>query len=108
MASAVKVLRDLVPSPGDPRRVDRHGRAGVAGRRGREDHRAVLITHGENDRQIPLEYARACYDEAVNRPQRELKIFTAADGGVEHIGIDNLKLFGDYIADWIEETWQRP
>ena len=29
-----------------------------------------LITHGANDRQIPLAYAHQCYDEAVNSPLR--------------------------------------
>ena len=29
-----------------------------------------LITHGENDRQIPLDMARECFTEAVNSPQR--------------------------------------
>ena len=40
-----------------------------------------LICHGENDRQIPLEYAHRSYDQAVNSPKRELRIFTPEEGG---------------------------
>jgi hypothetical protein len=36
----------------------------------------------------------------VNSPQRELKIFTAREGGVEHVGADNMAFARDYIADW--------
>ena len=49
-----------------------------------------LIVHGENDRQIPLEYAHRSYEQAVNAPSRDLRIFTRAGGGAEHIGIDDL------------------
>ena len=51
-----------------------------------------LICHGENDRQIPLEYAHRSYDQAVNSPKRELRIFTPEEGGTEHIGLDHLPL----------------
>jgi pimeloyl-ACP methyl ester carboxylesterase len=67
-----------------------------------------LITHGENDRQIPLEYAHRSYDQAVNSPCRELKIFTADDFEVEHCGADNGTMGRDYIPDWVAEqfgTW---
>ncbi|HTP39627.1 MAG TPA: alpha/beta hydrolase [Steroidobacteraceae bacterium] len=64
-----------------------------------------LITHGEGDRQIPLEYAHKSYDQAVNSPKRELKIFTANDFEVEHCGADNGTVARDYIADWIAETF---
>jgi dienelactone hydrolase len=64
-----------------------------------------LVVHGENDRQIPLEYARQSYDEAVNSPRRELKIFTGVDGGNEHIGLDNLPLVSTFVADWIGEVF---
>ena len=35
-----------------------------------------LIAHGANDRQIPLEYAHRSYEQAVNSPKRELRVFT--------------------------------
>lgn len=66
-----------------------------------------LITHGENDRQIPLEYAHQSYDQAVNSPDRTLKFFTAREGGVEHVSADNLEPVRSYIADWIADHFAR-
>jgi dienelactone hydrolase len=60
-----------------------------------------LICHGENDRQIPLEYAHRSYDQATASPDRRLRIFTAAEGGAEHIGLDHLSHPSTYIADWV-------
>jgi naringenin degradation protein FdeB len=65
-----------------------------------------LVTHGVNDRQIPVEYAHAQYNNAVNSPKRELKIFTEREGGVEHCGADNTENVIDHITDWISETFQ--
>lgn len=64
-----------------------------------------LVTHGENDRQIPLEYAHQSYDQLVNSPKRELKIFGAREQGVEHSSLDNVANARDWIADWIAETF---
>lgn len=64
-----------------------------------------LVTHGEKDRQIPLEYAHKSYAALVNSPKRELKIFTDREQGVEHTSVDNLANARDYIADWIAETF---
>jgi dienelactone hydrolase len=63
-----------------------------------------LVTHGANDRQISVQYAHDCYDQLVNSPRRELKIFTAREGGVEHVGADNMSYGRDCIADWFAET----
>ena len=63
-----------------------------------------LVTHGANDRQINVRYAHDCYEQLVNSPRRELKIFTAREGGVEHVGADNMSYGRDYIADWFAET----
>jgi hypothetical protein len=63
-----------------------------------------LVTHGEKDRQISLDYAHQSYDQLVNSPTRELKIFTEREGGVEHVGADNMSFGCDYIADWFAET----
>jgi hypothetical protein len=46
-----------------------------------------LVTHGENDRQISLDYARRTYDQLVNSPKRELKICDARTQGVEHVSV---------------------
>jgi hypothetical protein len=61
--------------------------------------------HGENDRQIPLEYAQRSYDQAVNAPSRDLRIFTREEGGAEHIGLDHLPQVSTYIADWVSDTF---
>ena len=63
-----------------------------------------LVTHGENDRQISVDYAHQAYAQLTNSPRRELKIFTAREGGVEHVGADNMAFGRDYIADWFAET----
>lgn len=63
-----------------------------------------LVTHGENDRQINVKYAHQAYEQLVNSPRRELKIFTSREGGVEHVGADNMAFGRDYIADWFAET----
>jgi dienelactone hydrolase len=66
-----------------------------------------LITHGANDRQIPIEYAHQSYEEAVNSPDRELKIFTVREGGVEHVSADNMEPVRSYIGDWIADRFAR-
>ncbi|WP_226635023.1 alpha/beta hydrolase family protein [Novosphingobium profundi] len=63
-----------------------------------------LVTHGAQDRQISVEYAHQTYDQLINSPQRELKIFTPREGGVEHVGADNMSFGNDFIADWFAET----
>ncbi|GIH64516.1 alpha/beta hydrolase family protein [Microbispora siamensis] len=66
-----------------------------------------LIAHGANDRQIPLEYAHRSYEQAVNSPKRELRIFTAEEGATEHIGLDHLPHVSVFIADWVADTFAR-
>jgi dienelactone hydrolase len=63
-----------------------------------------LVTHGAQDRQIGLEYAHQAYEQLVNSPKAELKIFTPREGGVEHVGADNMSFGRDYIADWFADT----
>ena len=63
-----------------------------------------LVTHGAKDRQISVDYAQQSYDQLVNSTKRELKIFTEREGGVEHVGADNMAFGRDYIADWFAET----
>ncbi|MGE8134251.1 alpha/beta hydrolase family protein, partial [Novosphingobium subterraneum] len=64
-----------------------------------------LVTHGENDRQIPVYNAHMSYDQATNSPKRSLRIFTKADFEVEHCGADNGTAMRDYIADWCAQTF---
>ncbi|MDP9901124.1 alpha/beta hydrolase family protein [Variovorax ginsengisoli] len=63
-----------------------------------------LVTHGEKDSQIPLKWAHRTYEQLVNSPQRELKVFTEREGGVQHSSFDNSINAGHYIADWVAET----
>ena len=63
-----------------------------------------LVTHGEQDRQIGVDYAHQSYDQLTASPRRELKLFTPREGGVEHVGADNMAFGRDYIADWFADT----
>lgn len=65
-----------------------------------------LLAHGANDRQIPLQYAQRSYDQAVNSPRRELRVFTPAEGATEHIGLDHLPHVSTYIADRVADTFR--
>lgn len=62
-----------------------------------------LVTHGENDRQIPVKYAHRTYEQLVNSPRRDLVIFGARQGGVEHSSLDNPYNAGALIADWFAQ-----
>jgi pimeloyl-ACP methyl ester carboxylesterase len=64
-----------------------------------------LIAHGANDRQIPLQYAHRSYEQAVNSPKRELRVFTPEEGATEHIGLDHLPHVSVFIADWVADTF---
>ena len=61
-----------------------------------------LLTHGEEDTQIPLTDARALY-EAVGSKDKTFKVFTAAEGGAQHCQRDNMSLGVTYMADWLSE-----
>ncbi|MEH6701787.1 alpha/beta hydrolase family protein [Parasphingorhabdus sp.] len=63
-----------------------------------------LVTHGSNDRQISVDYASDLYDQLVNSPRREKVIFTPREGGVEHVGADNMSYGRDLLSDWFAET----
>ncbi|MDZ5433261.1 alpha/beta hydrolase [Pseudomonas fluorescens] len=65
-----------------------------------------LVLHGSNDRQINIKYAHQSYEQAVNSPLRELKIFTEREGGVEHCSADNMSNARDYIVDWISDVFK--
>lgn len=62
-----------------------------------------LVTHGQADRQIPLEYAHQSFDQLTNSSDRELKIFTPREGGIHHSSLDNTANAGAFIADWVAE-----
>ncbi|MFO1337807.1 MAG: prolyl oligopeptidase family serine peptidase [Burkholderiaceae bacterium] len=66
-----------------------------------------LVTHGENDRQIPLKYAHQTFEQLTHCPKKDLFIFTSAGkgggGGIEHSSLDNPWNAGNQIADWLAE-----
>jgi dienelactone hydrolase len=63
----------------------------------------VLILHGENDRIVPVDAARSLYDR-IGSKNKNLRIFTEAEGGAEHCQVDNRQLGVDYIGDWLLKT----
>jgi dienelactone hydrolase len=61
----------------------------------------VYITHGADDRQIPVADATRTFEECVNAPTKELRIFSAEEGGEQHCSIGNMSLATYAMADWI-------
>jgi esterase/lipase len=68
-------------------------------------HAPLLITHGAGNRQISVEYARRTFEQATGSVKRELRVFDGPEGGLETIGLDNLPVVVDYIADWVQLTF---
>jgi dienelactone hydrolase len=64
----------------------------------------LLVVHGANDRQVPLEQAERTVREAVNSPRAELRVFTAEEGGAEHVNGDLFSPTIDCIADWVADV----
>lgn len=64
-----------------------------------------LVVHGENDRQIPVEYAYRSHEQAIGSPRADLRIFTARTGGVEHCSADNMEPVRSFIADWVHDRF---
>jgi dienelactone hydrolase len=62
-----------------------------------------LVVHGDNDRIVPLDAATTLY-EKLGTKRKELKIFTAEEGGVEHVQVDHRVIGVDYIGDWLVEN----
>ena len=62
-----------------------------------------LVTHGGNDRVVPVENAQKLYD-AVGSTNKTIKIFTTEEGGAEHAHVDNRQIGIDFAADWLENN----
>jgi alpha-beta hydrolase superfamily lysophospholipase len=62
-----------------------------------------LITHGANDRVVPVENAQKLYDVVGSR-NKTIRIFSAEEGGAEHAHVDNRQVGIDFVADWITEN----
>jgi pimeloyl-ACP methyl ester carboxylesterase len=59
-----------------------------------------LVVHGADDKVVPVANATRLHD-ALGAKDKQLKIFTAAEGGSTHALSDNRPLAVDYIADWL-------
>ncbi len=67
----------------------------------------LLVIYGEADRLVPRHKAEKQVEAAVNTSDRTLKVFTAEEGGVEHVQNDNSSLAVNYIGDWVEKRLKR-
>jgi len=67
-------------------------------------HVPIYVTHGEEDRQIPVADAIRTHKECVNAPIRDLRIFSAEEGGEQHCSIGNMSLATHSMADWIADV----
>jgi dienelactone hydrolase len=63
-------------------------------------HQPLLIVHGENDRQIPAADAVRAF-EAAGSADKQLRMFTVAEGGAEHIQADEPDPARQLISDWL-------
>jgi dienelactone hydrolase len=61
-----------------------------------------LVCHGEDDQQISLDDARRLF-EAAGSHDKELRIFTDAEGGTQHCNLDNLSVATPVMFDWLAE-----
>jgi dipeptidyl aminopeptidase/acylaminoacyl peptidase len=64
----------------------------------------LLVSHGENDRQVPLWQAQRTYEGAVNARRRDLRVFTVEEGGSEHVHLDNMSVGVHAMADWAADV----
>jgi dienelactone hydrolase len=62
-----------------------------------------LVTHGADDRVIPVANARRLFD-ALGTPRKSLRIFTGEEGGAQHAHVDDRQIGISHAADWITET----
>jgi fermentation-respiration switch protein FrsA (DUF1100 family) len=76
--------------------------AGVAGR----IRCPLLIVHGEQDTQIPVEDAMRLYHEAGSSA-KELKIFSPEETGAAHCQNDNRAVAHEYIGDYLADVLLR-
>ena len=66
----------------------------------------LLILHGEHDKQVPLADAQRSY-ELAGSSDKELRVFTEAEGGAEHCMADEPQAAIQFIADWSAEKLGR-
>ncbi len=74
-----------------------HGRADV-----RKIQCPTLLLAGEGEARITLDIARETLARLPN-PNKQLRIFTAAEGGEAHCQVNNLPLPNGVMLDWLDE-----
>jgi alpha-beta hydrolase superfamily lysophospholipase len=62
----------------------------------------ILLVHGEDDKQTPLEDAVALY-EAIGSKNKELRVFRHEEGGAAHVQLDRPEPALSLICDWLVE-----
>jgi fermentation-respiration switch protein FrsA (DUF1100 family) len=62
----------------------------------------LLVVHGSEDRQTPVEGAERLYREAGSK-NKEIWIRTPAEGGAAHVSLDRPEPDGSLICDWISD-----
>jgi dipeptidyl aminopeptidase/acylaminoacyl peptidase len=67
---------------------------------------SFLITHGEEDAQIPMDDARKLFEEASSS-NKTLRVFTREEGGAQHVMMDNRTIAIAYIGDWLADRLVR-
>jgi dienelactone hydrolase len=63
-----------------------------------------LVTHGENDRIIPVENAKKLYEAIPESTPKRLRVFTAREGGSAHAHVDDRQVGISFAADWISDV----
>jgi len=59
----------------------------------------ILVVHGAEDRQTPLPDAVKLF-ELIGSKNKELRVYTEAEGGAAHVQIDRSEPANSLIADW--------
>jgi alpha-beta hydrolase superfamily lysophospholipase len=62
----------------------------------------ILLVHGEDDKQTPLEDAVALY-EAIGSKNKQLRVFRKEEGGAGHVQLDRPEPALSMICDWLVE-----
>jgi dienelactone hydrolase len=66
-----------------------------------------LVTHGQNDKIIPLDNAPKLFAE-IGSKQKQLRVFTVEEGGAEHAHVDDRQKGVAFAADWLVKTLGLP
>jgi pimeloyl-ACP methyl ester carboxylesterase len=66
-----------------------------------------LVTHGENDRIVPVVNASKLFEAIPLTTDKTLKIFTTEEGGSAHAHVDDRPVGICFAADWLAERFSR-